>query len=77
MSLFKQLLAVLLGVVIGAVVIHPNTIKAQDPKDALRHEQGRIIVTPIGPKVQVTLDSTDRYLGFSCTQDQCYVATMD
>jgi hypothetical protein len=75
MSFLKQILAVLLGVVIGVVIVHPDKVKAQDPKTTA--QQGRITVTVIGPTTRVTLYPTERYLGFSCTQNQCYVATMD
>jgi hypothetical protein len=77
MNFLKQLLAVVLGVIIGAVIVRPDLVKAQDAKEPSHHEQGRITVTAISPKVLVTLYSNERFLGFSCTQDQCYVATMD
>jgi len=83
MKLFKQvsgiLFGVLLGVIIGATFDRSGSAKAQDPKDSSRHEIGKVSMTPIYPTPagKVTLFQTDRYLGFSCTQNQCYVASME
>jgi hypothetical protein len=79
MKHLKQLLILFLGIVLGIVIARPFGAKAQDAKDPSHHEMGRITMTPISatPTGKVTLYATERYLGFSCTQTQCYVVTMD
>ncbi len=77
MKILREFLFVLLGVAIGVAFAHPHGIHAQDAKDSTRREQGRITITPISKGTRVIMYPTERYLGFSCSQDQCYVATMD
>jgi hypothetical protein len=83
MDLLKRtygvILGTLLGIVVGVAISHPHRAIAQDAKDPSHHEAGRITMTPIFANAggKVTLYATERYLGFSCTQSQCYVVTMD
>lgn len=74
MKFLKHLLVLAVGVAIGVLVGHPFKAKAQDPK--LPGQLGIITLTPTGPNVKVTLFPNERYLGFSCTASQCYIATM-
>jgi len=79
MKYLKQLLILVLGIAVGVAIGRPFGAKAQDAKDPNHHEMGRITMTPMNasPGGKVTLYQNERYLGFSCTQTQCYVATMD
>jgi hypothetical protein len=77
MKILRESLFVLLGIAIGVAVAHPHGIHAQDAKDPSHREQGRISITPITRTTRVLMDPPDRYLGFACSQDQCYIATMD
>jgi hypothetical protein len=79
MKFLKQFLVLLAGVLIGIAIAHPFGARAQDQKDPSHHEAGRVSMTPIypGPTGKVTLFQSDRYLGFSCTQTQCYVASIE
>lgn len=76
MRYLKPLFMLLAGIAIGMMISRPFDVKAQDTKDPSHPEKGIITLKQITPKDELTLAPGERYLGLSCLQGRCVVATM-
>ena len=68
MNLLKLCVAVVIGILLGALLFRPAPIKAQD----IAVTPGSVKVTQVHPGSSVTV--TGQVVGFSCTPADCYLA---